>query len=134
MCLGAYEYDCVRQLGRPLLEMIHIWRPLKLSNFQDPPPPLSIYVQNSSTPLTLDAQFQTVLLFFDLAHKQCNGIIKGWLHCLMSESKGSFLVNNILMFGSAWCQVMAQNPISFNKKNKCWTPRTFAKPPPPYVW
>ena len=30
-----------------------------MSNFQDPPPLLSIYVQNSSTPLTLDVQFQT---------------------------------------------------------------------------
>ena len=38
-----------------LLGMIHI---LKLSNFQDAPPPLFIYVQNVSTPLTLDAQFQ----------------------------------------------------------------------------
>ena len=38
---------------------IHIWRPWKLSNFQDPPPSLSTYVQNSSTPLTLDVQFQT---------------------------------------------------------------------------
>ena len=28
--------------------------------------------------------------------KQCNGIIKGWLHCLTSESKGRFLANNIL--------------------------------------
>ena len=36
---------------------------------------------------------------FDLAHKQCNGIIKGWLHCLTSGSKERFLVNNIL-FGS----------------------------------
>ena len=33
--------------------------------------------------------------FFDLPHKQCNGIIKGWLHCLTSEPKGRFLVNNI---------------------------------------
>ena len=38
--------------------MIHIWRPWKLSNFQDHPPPLSIYIQNSSTPLTWDVQFQ----------------------------------------------------------------------------
>ena len=30
-----------------------------------------------------------------------DGIIIAWLHCLMSESKGRFLVNNILMFGSA---------------------------------
>ena len=41
------------------LAMIHILRPWKLSNFQDAPPPLSIYVQNVSTPLTVDAQFQT---------------------------------------------------------------------------
>ena len=37
---------------------------------------------------------------FDVA-QQCNGIIKGWLHCLTSETKGRFLVNNILIFGSA---------------------------------
>ena len=47
------------------------------------------------------------VLLFDLAHKQCNGIIKEWLHCLTSESNGRFLVNNILMFDS-WCLVMAQ--------------------------
>ena len=38
--------------------MIRIWRPRNLSSFQDPQPPLSIYVQNSSTSLTLDVQFQ----------------------------------------------------------------------------
>ena len=38
--------------------MIHIWRSWKLSNFQDPPSPLSIYVQIFFTPLTLDVQFQ----------------------------------------------------------------------------
>ena len=65
---------------------------------------------------------QPRVLFFDLAHKQCNGIIKGWLHCLTSESKGRFLVNNILIFGSAWCLVMAQ--IQFFQKNKDWTSRT----------
>ena len=43
------------------------------------------------------------VLLFDLAHKQCNGIIKGWLHCLTPESIGRFLVNDILMFDSAWC-------------------------------
>ena len=30
----------------------------------------------------------------DLAHKQYNGIIKEWLHCLTPESIGTFLVNN----------------------------------------
>ena len=32
-------------------------------------------------------------LLFDLNHKQCNGIIIGWFHCLTSEAKGRFLVN-----------------------------------------
>ena len=64
------------------------------------------------------------VLLFDLAHKQCNGIIKGWLHYLTSEPKGRFLVNNTLMFGSwylvmagsAWCLVMAQIQFSLLKK------------------
>ena len=38
--------------------MIHIWRPW-IVQFLRPPTPLSIYVQNSSTPLILDVQFQT---------------------------------------------------------------------------
>ena len=40
------------------------------------------------------------VLLFNLAHKQCNDIIKGWFYFLTSELKGRFLVNNIL-FGSA---------------------------------
>ena len=31
---------------------------MKIVHFLRPQPPLSIYVQNSSTPLTLDVQFQ----------------------------------------------------------------------------
>ena len=33
------------------------------------------------------------ILLFDLAHKQRNGIIKWWFHCLTSESKERFFVN-----------------------------------------
>ena len=32
---------------------------MKIVQFSQPPPPLSVYVQNSSTPLTFDVQFQT---------------------------------------------------------------------------
>ena len=39
----------------------------------------------------------TRILLFDLVHKQHNGIIKGWFHCLTSESKERFLANNILL-------------------------------------
>ena len=52
---------------------------------------------------------------FGLAHKQCNGIIEGWLRCHTSESKGRFLVNNIL-FGTAWCVVMTEIQFSLIKQ------------------
>ena len=42
----------------------------------------------------------------------CNGVIKGWLHCLTPESIGRFLVTNILSMMS--CH--GTNPIFFNKK------------------
>ena len=201
--------------------MIHILRPWKLSNFQDPPPRLSIYFQSSFTSLTLDVQFQTnpsslpnfkrkphyllfggfmlwcvqlsknitkCLLFiitqifsthfainlyfcttwrrkqtmekqphhacertklkhkrnqvtlhsnwprvllFDLAHKQCSGIVKGWVLCLTSVSKWRFLVNNILVFGSAWCLVMAQIQFFLIKKIKTGRPKHLLTPHPP---
>ena len=38
-------------------------------------------------------------------------IIKRWFHCLTSESKGRFLVNNVLVFGLAECLVM--EPIQY---------------------
>ena len=61
------------------LEMIHMWRPWKLSNFQDPPPPLSIYFQNSSTPLALDVQFQTKPPLQMITNQLKENIIQGWL-------------------------------------------------------
>ena len=75
------------------------------------PHPLSMYVRNSFTPFTLTSNFKRThlskwyracertnskqkkrhvtfklprVLLFDLAHKQCNVISKGWLHCLRS--------------------------------------------------
>ena len=123
--------------------------------------PLSIYVRNSSSPCTLNVKSQTNrplskwydtceltklkqtqnqvtshskwprVLLFDLAHKQCNGIIKGRLYCLTSELKGRFLANNILMLGSAWCLVMAQIQFSLMKKRLGdWTPKTLTTPTP----
>ena len=55
-------------------------------------------------------------------------IIKGWLHCLTSESKRRFLVSNIL-FGSAWCLVIAQ--IQFSLINKIGRSEHLLHPPPP---
>ena len=57
----------------------HIWRPWKLSNFQDPPTTLSIYVQNSSTPLTLDVQFQTTPPLQMITNQLKENIIQDWL-------------------------------------------------------
>ena len=74
--------------------------------------------QNQTTPHSNRPR----VLLLDLAHEQCNGIIKGWLHCLTSESKGRFLVDIILMFGSAWCLVMVQIQFSLIKKKKIRRP------------
>ena len=60
--------------------MIHIWRPWKLSNFQDPLPPLSIYIQNSSISLTLDVEFQTNPPPLQMITNQLkDNIIRGWI-------------------------------------------------------
>ena len=153
----------------------YTWRPWKLSNFQDPSSPLTIYVQNYlilSPTWPWTSNFKRVLLcvqlsknitkclekqpyracerakskqkrnqvmshsnwprvlLFDLAHKQCNGINKGWIHCLTSGSKGRSLVNNILMFGSAWCMVISQIQFSLIKTN-IGRPEHLLNPHPP---
>ena len=59
------------------------------------------------------------VLLFDLTNKQCNGILIRWLHCLMLESKGRFLVNNNILTINVWLSVMSgygTKPIFFNKK------------------
>ena len=61
------------------LGMIHIRRPWKLANFQEPPLPLSIYVQNSSTPLTLEVQFQTKPPLQLINNQLKENIIQVWL-------------------------------------------------------
>ena len=52
-------------------------------------------------------------------------IINRWLHCLTSESKGRFPVNDIFMFGSAWRLVMLQMYLPSPTSNNalfCLTP------------
>ena len=58
---------------------MQIWRPWKLSNFQDLPLPLSSYIQNSSTSLTLDVQFQTNPPLQMITNQLRGNIILGWL-------------------------------------------------------
>ena len=79
--------------------------------------------------VTLHSNWPRVLLL-DLVCKECNGIVKEWLHCLTSESKGRFLVNNILIFGSAKCLVMVQIQFSSIKIIKIGRPEHLLPPPP----
>ena len=70
------------------------------------------------------------VLLFDLAHKQCNGTIKGWFYCLRSESKGRFLVSNILMFWLSMMSGHGANPIFINTKIKIRRPEYSLNPHP----
>ena len=125
-----------------LLGTIHICGPWKLSNFPDPLPPVHLHQKRFLTPWPRTSSFMEQqphracertkskqkqyqvkshsnwlrVLLFDLAHKPWNGIIKGWLHCLTPGSIGRLLVNNILMFDSTWCLVMAQIQFSLIKR------------------
>ena len=78
--------------------------------------------------VTSHSNWPRVLLFY-LAHIQWNGIIKGRLDWLTSESQGRFLVNNIL-FDSAWCLVMAQIQFSLIKKQRLDIQNTSLLPTP----
>ena len=57
-------------------------------------------------------------------------VIKGWLHCLTSESNRRFVVSNIL-FDSAWCLVIAQIQIQFSLIKKIGRSEHLLQPPPP---
>ena len=70
------------------------------------------------------------VLLFDLAHKQCNGIIKKWLLCLKPELMRRFFVNNKLMFDSAWDLVVAEIKFSLMKIKKIVRPEQSPPPPP----
>ena len=62
--------------------MIQIWRPWKLSNFQDPHP-LPIYVPNFSNPLTIDVQFLAPL---PRPKDNLSIMIQGWLSYVINKS------------------------------------------------
>ena len=72
------------------------------------------------------------VLLFDLAHKQCNGIIKEWLYYLKPELIRRFFVNNKLMFDSVWDLVMAEIQFSLMKIIKIVRPEQ-SPPPTPYI-
>ena len=81
---------------------------IKMFQFSGPPTPLSIYVQNSSMPLTLDIQFQRIPLppsflpSFQIITNQ-KSIIQGWLLYMLSgpsfRSAFVFIINSLILSG-----------------------------------
>ena len=86
--------------------------------------------KQSQNQVTSHSNWPLVILL-DSNHRQCNGIIKECLHSPTSESKGRFIVNNLLMFGSPSCLVMAQIQFSLMKKIKIGRPEYLLTPHPP---
>ena len=80
--------------------MVHVWRPWKLSNFQDPLPPLPIYVQNSSTPLNLNLQFQTTPLPPPCLSPNDNKSIKRKHNPSMTTASYQVLLSGRLLFSA----------------------------------
>ena len=117
MIQGSLLYPCYQQSNYRII--IHLqWSLMTLSRMGHWPGYLWwLWLASCRLPHSLHMPYL-------LSHKQFNGIIKGWLHCLTSEPKGRFVVNNILMFGSVWYLVLTQIQFFFNKRNKDWTSRT----------
>ena len=55
------------------------------------------------------------VLLYDLAHKQCNGVIKRWLTVWCQSQKEDFLSK---IFGSAWFLITAQIQFFLFKKKR----------------
>ena len=74
---------------------------MKIAQFSRPPPPLSIYVQNSSTHLTLDVQFQTTPPPFQMITNQLKeNIIQGrLLFVTRSFFQVIFSINLLILSG-----------------------------------
>ena len=130
ICISAALYSCVCSCPKILRNyllfiIIHIfsthfainlgffwvfWHKLKTSKTMDQQPDITCEGTKSKqkqNQVTSHSNWPRALLF-DLAHRKCNGIMKGWFHCLTSESNERFPVNSILIFGSSWCLVMMQ--------------------------
>ena len=66
------------------------------------------------------------VLLFNLGHRRCNGIMKGWLYWVKRKVSCQYYIN-------VWLSYSA-NPIFFNNKKKNWKSKTLANPPPPNIW
>ena len=61
---------------------------------------------------TNEIKIKTTVLLFDLAHKQYDGIIKGWLHCLTPESIRRLLVSNIIVRNQVPAPFLRHSPLN----------------------
>ena len=87
-------------------------------------------IKTKAKPLHVTFHWLHVLLLA-LVHRYYYGIMKG-IDTTMSSASGEpkkrFIVNNILMVGSAWCLVMAQIQLSLIKKIRIERPEHSLKP------
>ena len=88
---------------RKTLGTIHIRRPWKLCNFQDPQPPLFIHVQNSLPPtLDLGRPISNESSLQMISNQLKENIIQGWLYMLSCQSFRSafvFSINSLILPG-----------------------------------
>ena len=74
--------DCLENVVRDDAHMAFV----RIVQFQDPSPPLSIYVQNFSTPMSLDVQFQTKRFSMQVITNQLKEyMIQGWLSYVINK-------------------------------------------------
>ena len=119
---GWYTYDVhencpILKIPTPCLSMFKIlplpWS--NTSNFKRIPSPTSpTSPENYNQSIKRKHKPRTTIASYQQVNKSI--IIKGWLYCLTSESKGRFLVSNVLMLGSALFLVMAQIHFPLIKK------------------
>ena len=89
MMINLFVYNFHSPHGN--LGMIHMWRSRKVVQFSrshpPPPTPLFIYIQNSSTPLDLDAQFQTNRPSLQMITNQLKENMFGPIFCNNNKKK-----------------------------------------------
>ena len=88
---------------------------MKIGQFSRPSTPLSRYVQDYSTPLTLDVQFQTNPLLLQIITNQLKeNIIQGWLLNIIRSFLQVDLCSQYQLFNLVWLSIDFQ-PFSWSQ-------------------
>ena len=127
------------QFSRPLTPLVNLrpkfFHPLELGRLvSNDPPPLQIILcmwtnEIKTNTKSSHATFKLTMLSILRFSPTNNAMVSLINDFTVWRQKKDFL-SVILMFGSAWCLVMAETQFSLIKK-KDWTSRTLANPPPP---